>query len=137
MELVKMTDKKAPAREFDEEYLFHLGDCCDKATEGPWSYDDDENEIHADTRQDAGGDPFHISPITKRSDAIFIVNARTAMPKLLKEITALQSEVERLRSALERILKKKPNMVNQNEAADMAIEFQIIARAALSKGSEG
>lgn len=31
-----------------------------KHTPGPWSYDNDENEVHSDSMQDSGGDPAHI-----------------------------------------------------------------------------
>lgn len=72
---------------------------CEAATEGPWSYDVDEHEVHSDVMQDNGGDPYHICEIlsTKRADANFVSNARQDIPDLLKYIEELTKEIERLK----------------------------------------
>lgn len=43
----------------------------------------------------------------------------------------LEAKASKLVEALECILKKNPNAVNQNEAADMAVEFHMQAHKAL------
>ena len=43
-----------------------------------------------------------------------------------------ESEIERLKTGLGRILDKNPNGVGPYEAADMAVEFHMIAHLALS-----
>ena len=57
------------------------------ATPGPWSWCNDEEEIHSDSMQESSGDPCHIvynmGPIRKKDNAEFIAHARTDIPKLL------------------------------------------------------
>lgn len=78
---------------------------CEAATEGPWSYDVDEHEVHSDVMQDNGGDPYHICEIlsTKRADANFVSNARQDIPDLLKYIEELEGRLEIERSKLNEI----------------------------------
>lgn len=68
-----------------------------KHTPGPWSYDPDENEIHADTRQDAGGDPYHICEMLSKNPA----NARliAASPDLLEALKQAVARIEFLNGA--------------------------------------
>lgn len=45
--------------------------------------------------------------------------------------TQTRAYANKLERALERIAKKDPNKVGRNEAADMAVEFNLIAREAI------
>jgi hypothetical protein len=58
--------------------LLELKRLAGEATEGPWSYDLDEQEIYSDVMTEYGGDPYHIvhgdGSISKR-DALFIAAA--------------------------------------------------------------
>lgn len=70
----------------------------DKATEGPWSTLEEENEVHAIKFVDNGGDPLHIAQwINEPENAEFIAYARTDVPELAK----------RLKRALEAL--RRPN----------------------------
>lgn len=44
-----------------------------------------------------------------------------------------KAHYDALKSALDHILKKRPDKVSREEAADMAIEFQHVARKAVSE----
>ena len=62
-----------------------------KATKGPWEYDIDENEIHAITRSDVSGDPWHICPPQNedclRKNGPFITESRNNYRKLLDALS--------------------------------------------------
>jgi hypothetical protein len=68
------------------------------ATLGPWSYDDDEAEIHSDVMMEYGGDPYHIVkgdgsiPV---NDAKFIAHFNPQFClSLIEEIRRLTNELE-------------------------------------------
>lgn len=51
-------------------------------------------------------------------------------------VCVLKRECERLRAALEKIVRKAPEKVSREEAADMACEFKLVAREALKQKEE-
>lgn len=68
------------------------------ATPEPWSYDSDENEIHADTMQDFGGDPVHICEMMGSSridNSSFIANAPTDIRDLLAVVKLQRKALKR------------------------------------------
>lgn len=73
--------------------------------------------------------PFeHADDHFKFSDEIML-----SMPLLIKSWREMSDENARLTKALREIEKKVPHKVSREEAADMACEFQRVAREALEK----
>lgn len=68
------------------------------ATPGPWSYDRDEGEIHADSRSTSDGEPWHVVPAQaeghiKTNDGLFVALSREAVPALIEEVERLHKVI--------------------------------------------
>lgn len=103
---------------------------CEAATPGPWSVDHYEETddwcLRADNATIPGNSIADAGGFSYKPDAAFIAAARTAIPELL-------DEVERLRAALERIVK---NCDAEDAAKYKNVMFydllRLIAKAALA-----
>ncbi|MCP1354597.1 hypothetical protein [Aneurinibacillus migulanus] len=87
-----------------------------KATPGPWQYSYEWYEVQA------GKNVAITERTTGYVDGKFIAAARTDIPRLLAHIEAQQAEIERYKTALERICGNEP---------DSLYDAQLIAEEAL------
>lgn len=102
-----------------------------KATPGPWSTLDEEGEVHAETLQDAGGDPFHVIEATKPDDAEFICASRNLLPGLLAMLDeaveikdqVLRTEVKEVVLVMEQV-KGKPDKAEVRKALAELAEYR-------------
>ena len=98
-----------------------------KATSGMWSQLDEPCEVHAVEWTDGAGDPLHICDrVNTQENADFIITAANNWERKNRQ---LEIAVD----AAKRILRKVPDKVSREEAADMAIEFQHELRKALEE----
>jgi hypothetical protein len=68
------------------------------ATQGPWSYCEDEEHLHADTMQDAGGEPYHI---IHNDGSIAVKNQKHIATFNPTTVLALLDALQEAREALE------------------------------------
>ena len=96
-----------------------LRELASKATPGPWSYDLDEQEIHADTYIEYGGDPYHIvhgDGSIAEKNAIFIAESNP------ETISKLLDDYEKLEEALKDIERTSPAVLTSFPSKDFAAE---------------
>lgn len=67
-----------------------------KHTPGPWSYDADENEIHSDSTQEAGGDPAHICTMlgSNIEKNVALIAAAPEMLEALETVERLTTDLK-------------------------------------------
>lgn len=88
------------------EELARLKAICDAASLGPWKHH--FNYIDLCSVKDSNGDPIFLGTAYHPTacgdlNAIFIAEARTAMPALLEEVQRLQQKLEIAKEALEKL----------------------------------
>jgi hypothetical protein len=69
--------------------IAHLQGLREKATPGPWAYDEDEDDISGDDGKSTV--IFHDGMPQDEADAVLIVAAVNALPTLLRELEVLES----------------------------------------------
>lgn len=86
-----------------------------KHTKLPWSYDEDECEIHADTMQDSGGDPAHICEMlgpNKKENAEVIIYAVSNITRIEKQRDQLLEVSKEIYEHWTRLKKAAPTVPN-------------------------
>lgn len=99
------------------------------ATPGPWSYDVDEDEIHADSCSTQDGEPWHVIPSQQTGyftpkNAAFIAAANPAT------VIALAEALRDSQEALSLILMQNENFVEDAQNNIYRLASEALARIA-------